>query len=64
MYLFYSNRRPEDAAFLDLLRELTSVRPGIRFIAGPPGMVTALRQMLAAAGADEDDIRTEEFGGY
>ncbi len=103
LYLFYSNRRPEDAAFMDALRELTTVRPGIRFIptmtnmaksqwrwtgetghinrdmlqkhlpnlqgpiyyiAGPPGMVTALRQMLPAAGVDEDDIRSEEFGGY
>ncbi len=103
LYLFYSNRRPEDAAFMDTLRELTTVRPGIRFIptmtnmaksqwqwtgetghinrdmlqkylpnlqgpiyyiAGPPGMVTALREMLPAAGVDEDDIRSEEFGGY
>ncbi len=103
LYLFYSNRRPEDAAFMDTLRELTTVRPGIRFIptmtnmaksqwqwtgetghidramlekhlptlqgpiyyiAGPPGMVTALRQVLAAADVDEDDIRSEEFGGY
>jgi ferredoxin-NADP reductase len=103
LHLFYSNRRPEDAAFMDVLRELTTVRPGIRFIptmtnmaksqwqwtgetehinrdmlrkylpnlqgpiyyiAGPPGMVTALREMLPVAGVDEDDIRSEEFGGY
>ena len=103
LYLFYANRRPEDAAFMDTLRELTTVRPGIRFIptmtnlakshltwtgetghinrdmlqkylpnlqgpiyyiAGPPGMVTGLREMLPAVGVDEDDIRSEEFGGY
>ncbi len=103
LYLFYSNRRPEDAAFMDILQELTTIRPGIRFIptmtslvkskwqwtgetghinrdmlqkhlpniegpiyyiAGPPGMVAALREMLPAAGVDEDDIRSEEFGGY
>ena len=36
----------------------------IYYIAGPPAMVAAMRQMLAAAGADEDDMRTEEFSGY
>src|SRR6185437_4575215 len=36
----------------------------IYFIAGPPGMVTALRGMLQGAGVDDDDIRTEEFPGY
>jgi ferredoxin-NADP reductase len=103
LYLFYSNRRPEDAAFMDVLRELATVRPGIHFIptmtnmaksqwrwtdetghinrdmlqrylpslqgpiyyiAGPPGMVSAMREMLPGAGVDEDDIRSEEFGGY
>ena len=103
LYLFYSNRRPEDAAFMDVLRELATICPGIRFIptmtsmaksewrwtgetgyinrdmlskylpnlqgpvyyiAGPPGMVSAMREMLPGAGVDEDDIRSEEFGGY
>jgi len=27
-------------------------------------MVAAMRDMLSAAGVDEDDIRTEEFAGY
>lgn len=103
LYLFYSNRRPEDAAFLTALLDLAGQNPNFHFIptmtemqksktdwkgerglinremlerhlpsltgpiyyiAGPPGMVAALRQMLVAAGADEDDIRTEEFAGY
>lgn len=103
LYLFYSNRRPEDAAFLDELYELQKLNPNFRFvptmteieksqrkwagktgfidsrmltetlsslqgpiyyIAGPPAMVAAMRQMLISAGADEDDIRTEEFAGY
>ncbi|MGH9475134.1 MAG: ferredoxin--NADP reductase [Terriglobales bacterium] len=34
------------------------------FIAGPPGMVTALRVTLHGTGVDDDDIRTEEFSGY
>jgi hypothetical protein len=27
-------------------------------------MVTGMRQTLVGASVDEDDIRTEEFGGY
>lgn len=103
LYLFYSNRRPEDAAFMDILNELAKTNPNFHFIpsmsemeksaktwngetgfinrdmlarylpnfqgpiyyvAGPPAMVTAMRQMLIAAGVDEDDVRTEEFAGY
>lgn len=103
IYLFYSNRRPEDAAFLDRLQQLAAenanfhliatmtqmnessrqwngetgvITPemlarhvsapeaGISYLAGPPAMVGAMRQMLVTAGVDEDDIRTEEFSGY
>lgn len=102
MYLFHSNRRPQDAPFLTELqaaakqnskfrfiptmtqlqssddwtgergfidqsmitRHLSSLRGPIYYVAGPPAMVTAMRQMLMVAGADEDDIRTEEFAGY
>jgi ferredoxin-NADP reductase len=103
LWLFYSNNRPEDAAFLDDLRGLTAASPNFHFVptmtdmarsarpwkgetgfidremllrylpalagpiyylAGPPGMVTAMRDMLAGAGVDEDDIRAEEFAGY
>jgi len=103
LYLFYSNRRPEDAAFLDLLQQAAqqnnrfhlistmtdmqhshrswtgetgfidqnmvrryppSTQGSIYYIAGPPAMVAAMRQMLVGAGVGEDDIRTEEFAGY
>lgn len=103
LYLFYSNRRPEDAAFMNILNELAKANSNFRFIpsmsemeksaktwngetgfinkemlarylpsfqgpiyyvAGPPAMVTAMHQMLVAAGVDEDDVRTEEFAGY
>jgi ferredoxin-NADP reductase len=103
LYLFYSNRRPEDAAFLDILQGLEKTNPNFRFIAtmtemarssrewkgemgfingdmlarhlrtlqgpiyyvaGPPSMVAAMREMLVGVGVDEDDIRTEEFSGY
>lgn len=101
--LFYSNRRPEDTAFLDTLsileksnpnfqlictmtampqsqkawqgetgvinkemlsRHLTNLQGPIYYVAGPPAMVGGIRTMLVAAGVDEDDIRTEDFGGY
>lgn len=103
LYLFYSNRRPEDAPFLDdlqavqkqnpnfhlvatmtqmansnrewngetsvinremLVKHMPNLQGPIYYIAGPPALVTAMRQMLAGAGVDEDDIRTEEFAGY
>ncbi len=103
LYLFYANRRPEDAAFLNVLEQLRAENanfhliptmsqmdesqrewrgergvitqemieknlpsiPGpIYYLAGPPGMVAAMRRLLQNAGADEDDIRTEEFPGY
>jgi ferredoxin-NADP reductase len=103
LFLFYSSRRPEDAAFLSALLNLAGQNPSFHFvptmtetekskvewkgeravinrellerhvpslqgpiyyIAGPPAMVKAMRQMLTEAGAEEDDIRTEEFSGY
>jgi ferredoxin-NADP reductase len=103
LYLFYSNRRAEDAAFLDDLQKAEKQNPNYKFIgtmtdirkskrpwlgatgyityemlrkwvrdlnrpiyymAGPPGMVAAMRQMLTTSGVGDDDIRTEEFTGY
>lgn len=103
IYLFYSNRTPDDAAFLSelehlqeensrfhliatmtdlvagktpwkgetglltadkLSRHLKQVNGPIYYIAGPPAMVAALRQVLVDGGVDEDDIRTEDFAGY
>jgi ferredoxin-NADP reductase len=40
------------------------VANAIYYVAGPPGMVGAMRKMLVDWGADEDNIRTEEFAGY
>ena len=103
IFVFYSNRRPEDAPFLEELMTLegenrnykliatmtemakshrawdgetgkidqallsrhsnAAISP-IHYIAGPPGMVKALHEMLNGRGVDDDDIRTEEFTGY
>ena len=103
IFLFYSNRRPEDAAFLEELTNLQDENPNYKFIAtmtqleksnmpwdgetgyiskemlgeyidnlkepiyyiaGSPGMVLAMRQMLESAGIDYENIHEEQFGGY
>ncbi len=108
LFLFYANRHPEDAPFVEELSAIeqenvnftfvptmTAVSrlqrqwtgetghldpemltrhlngpPGssgagpIYYVAGPPAMAKGLRAMLNDAGIDDDDIRTEEFGGY
>ena len=51
-----------DAAMVKAAVEGLS-RP-IAYLAGPPEMVAAAREILAAAGIDEDDVRAEEFFGY
>jgi ferredoxin-NADP reductase len=103
IFLFYSVRVPEEAAFLEELQEMerynghyklicTVTQPEkakmpwrgetgrisiemltkwipdlsipIYYIAGPPAMVSGVRQMLIDAGVGEEDIRAEEFYGY
>lgn len=56
-----------EVGFIDremLLRHMDSLKGPIYYVAGPPAMVVAIREMLTKAGVEEDDIRTEEFGGY
>lgn len=101
--LFYSNRRPEDAAYFSELTELSAKNQNFTFVptmtdmgqskqtwtgeigyingamlarhnaltpmsvyylAGPAGMVAAMRKILNENGVSNDDIRTEEFTGY
>lgn len=103
IFLFYGNRRPEDAAFLEELRAIEKENPNykliaamseieksktpwqgetgfigkamlskyvtgaaspIYYVAGPPAMVKAMRDLLNRASVDDDDIRAEEFSGY
>jgi ferredoxin-NADP reductase len=50
---------------LDMLsRWIPDLSVPIYYIAGPPGMVTGVRQMLIVSGISEQDIRAEEFAGY
>jgi ferredoxin-NADP reductase len=58
---------PNERGFIDgemLLRHMDGLKGPIYYVAGPPAMVAAMREMLTHAGVEEDDIRTEEFGGY
>ncbi len=103
LLLIYSNRRPQDAAFLAELQALerrsetfrlvttmtqldelgdswdrqtgpidaplikraaTGLQAPIYYVAGPPGLVQAMRVALKGAGFDDDDIRSEDFYGY
>ena len=34
------------------------------YIAGPPAMVTAMREMLHQADVSDEDVRSEAFAGY
>ena len=47
-----------------LSKWIPDMRVPIYYIAGPPGMVTGVRQMLIDSGVAEEDIRAEEFYGY
>jgi ferredoxin-NADP reductase len=103
LFVFDSNKRPEDAAFLDELMTPRAKNPHytfvgtmtemekssrewhgetgiitkamlskyindltlpIYYIAGPRGMVAAMRKTLSESGVNDDNIRTEEFSGY
>lgn len=47
-----------------LKRYILDIAIPIYYLSGPVGMVKAMREMLMKAGANEDNIRTEEFSGY
>ncbi|WP_077328338.1 FAD-dependent oxidoreductase [Virgibacillus siamensis] len=47
-----------------LKRHVSDISKPIYYLAGPAGMVKAMYQLLVDAGANEDNIRAEEFSGY
>jgi len=47
-----------------LSKHMPSLQGPIYYIAGPPSMVKAMRQVLTQAAVNQDDIRTEQFAGY
>ena len=50
LYLFYSNRRPEDAPFLDLLAGLSAENPDFHFIPTMTAMAKSRRQWTGETG--------------
>src|SRR5690606_27179476 len=93
LYLLYSNRRREHAAFLGELEDMARRNPSFRllanmsdsegmldeqavqrfvgeaaapvyYLAGPPGMVAAMKTIVAQHGVRSEDVRSEEFYGY
>ena len=61
MYLFYSNRRPEDAAFLDLLSEATKQNPNFHLIATMTGMDKSHREWKGETGFINKDMLTKHL---
>lgn len=47
-----------------LRRHVPDLGAPIYYLSGPAGMVKAMRQLLVGIGANEDNIKTEEFAGY
>jgi ferredoxin-NADP reductase len=47
-----------------LTKWLPDLQVPIFYIAGPPDMVTGMREILCEADVSDDDIRAEEFAGY
>ena len=61
MYLFYSNRRPEDAAFVDLLSEATKRNPNLRLIATMTEMDKSHREWKGETGLINKDMLTKHL---
>jgi ferredoxin-NADP reductase len=47
-----------------LTKYLGELQGPIYYVAGPPGLVAGMQDVLHGAGVDDDDIRAEEFSGY
>jgi ferredoxin-NADP reductase len=43
---------------------LCEIHNSVYYLAGPPAMVRAMRQLLDHLGVSEDNLKTEEFAGY
>ena len=47
-----------------LVKYVGDLAEPLYYLAGPPGLVGAMRDMLSAAGVQEDEINSEDFSGY
>ena len=62
LYLFYSNRRPEDAAFLETLLELEKSNPNFRLIATMTQMPNSKKKWDGETGLIEKDMLSRHLG--
>lgn len=63
--LFYSHRRPEDAAYLEELRGMEALVRGPRYyISGSTLLISGMCQELERVGVADADIRIEMYAGY
>src|SRR5229473_2268747 len=59
--------RPYESGRIDpqmLKRYLVWPKGPIYYLAGPPGMVVAMSELLISLGVSDDDLKTENFGEY
>ena len=63
LYLFYSNRRPEDAAFLEELQALERENPNYRFIGTMTDMAKSHRPWAGEAGYINKEMLAKHVGG-
>jgi ferredoxin-NADP reductase len=61
LYLFYSNRRPEDAAFLDLLTDAAKQNPNFHLIATMTEMDKSHREWTGETGFINKDMLTKHL---
>jgi ferredoxin-NADP reductase len=62
-----TNEWDGEKGFIDeamLKRYVSDTNKPIYYLSGPAGMVKDMYKMLVNAGANEDNIKTEEFSGY
>lgn len=62
IFLFYSNRRPEDAAFLEELQGLEQENPNYTLIAGMTEMAKSSRQWRGATGLIDQELLAKHLG--
>ncbi|MFY9610772.1 MAG: hypothetical protein WAU45_19440 [Blastocatellia bacterium] len=59
--------RMRDTAFKRVIKSMPFIddlKSPIYYVAGPEGLVTAMRKRLGETGVSDADIRAEEFSGY
>jgi ferredoxin-NADP reductase len=57
----YETGRVDEAM---VTRHVPDLKRPVHYLAGPPGMVTALKKLLLDRGVSRDNVRFEEFSGY